>query len=231
VFGATTLPLSITYRCPRSVIAIAQQYVPQIECAPTAEDGEVLHPATWSLDSFSDSDLVVCRNTAPLIDLAYRCIAAGRPVRVMGREIGQGLINIVQRVAGRRTVAVDAFLIKLATWRTRMLAKVRDDESKAAAIEDKATCIEMLARGVETVAELVRAIDAIFADGTCGVRLATVHKAKGLEAPRVFILEPDLMPSKWARQAWQVEQEANLAYVAVTRALETLVYLPLAIVG
>jgi CelD/BcsL family acetyltransferase involved in cellulose biosynthesis len=39
------------------------------------------------------------------------------------------------------------------------------------------------------------------------------------------------MPSKWARQAWQVEQEANLAYVAVTRALETLVYLPLAIVS
>jgi DNA helicase-2/ATP-dependent DNA helicase PcrA len=231
VFGATTLPLSITYRCPRSVVAIAQQYVPQIECAPTAEDGEVLYPKTWSLDSFSDSDLVVCRNTAPLIDLAYRCIAAGRPVRVMGREIGQGLINIVQRVAGRRTVDVAAFLAKLATWRVRMLAKVGDDAAKADAIEDKATCIEMLARGVETVAELVRAIDAIFADGTCGVRLATVHKAKGLEAPRVFILEPDLMPSKWARQAWQIEQEANLAYVAVTRALETLVYLPLAIVG
>jgi urease gamma subunit len=213
------------------VVEIAQRYVPTIECADTAEAGEVLTPATWSLDSFSDSDLVVCRNTAPLIDLAYRMIAAGRPVRVMGREIGQGLVNIVQRVAGRRTTAIDAFLVKLATWRVRMLAKARDDESKVAAVEDKAQCIEMLARSVDTVAELVRAIDAIFADGSGGVTLATVHKAKGLEAPRVFILEPDLMPSKWARQQWQIEQEHNLTYVAVTRALETLVYLPLAIVS
>jgi superfamily I DNA/RNA helicase len=57
-----------------------------------------------------------------------------------------------------------------------------------------------------------------------------VHKAKGLEAQRVFILEPHLMPSKWARQEWQQEQEANIIYVAVTRALETLVYLPLEVV-
>ena len=63
------------------------------------------------------------------------------------------------------------------------------------------------------------------------MRLATVHKAKGLEAPRVFILEPNLMPSPWAKKAWQIEQEGNLQYVAVTRALETLIYLPLEEVG
>ena len=32
-------------------------------------------------------------------------------------------------------------------------------------------------------------------------------------------------PSKAARQPWQLEQEANLAYVAITRAQEDLVYI------
>jgi ATP-dependent exoDNAse (exonuclease V) beta subunit len=31
------------------------------------------------------------------------------------------------------------------------------------------------------------------------------------------------MPSQWARQEWQQDQETNLIYVAVTRAQETLV--------
>ena len=84
--------------------------------------------------------------------------------------------------------------------------------------------------GLETVEQLVSEIQTIFSDSAKGLTLATVHKAKGLEAPRVFILEPDLMPSRWATQEWQQEQERNLIYVAVTRALETLVYLPLDIV-
>ena len=31
------------------------------------------------------------------------------------------------------------------------------------------------------------------------------------------------MPSKWARQTWELEQEANLQYVAVTRSKDRLV--------
>ena len=85
--------------------------------------------------------------------------------------------------------------------------------------------------GKVIVVLLTDAIEAIFSNNASGTTLATVHKAKGLEAPRVFILNPDGMPSKWARQEWQMQQERNLQYVAVTRALETLVYLPLEIVG
>ena len=36
------------------------------------------------------------------------------------------------------------------------------------------------------------------------------------------ILSPELMPSKWARQEWQAEQEQNLIYVTDTRTMETL---------
>jgi len=53
--------------------------------------------------------------------------------------------------------------------------------------------------------------------------LSTVHKAKGLEANRVFIIRPDLMPLPNSR-GWQAAQEKNLHYVAVTRAKYELVY-------
>ena len=232
LFKAETLPLSITYRCPRAVVEVAQRFVPHIECSDTAEDGEILHPKDWAVDSFSDSDLVVCRNTAPLIQLAYKCIAEGKQVHVMGREIGKGLVNVVKKVAGKRIKKIDAFNVKLDKWAMAQKRKVKDgDEAKKAAIQDKVECISILAAGLDTVPELIKAIEAIFSDSSQGTTLATVHKAKGLEAPRVFLLEPDLMPSRWATQEWQMEQERNLQYVAVTRALETLVYLPLEIVG
>lgn len=57
-----------------------------------------------------------------------------------------------------------------------------------------------------------------------GTLLSSVHRAKGLEAKRVFILRPDLMPHPKAKSEWERGQEANLQYVAETRAIEELVY-------
>ncbi len=56
------------------------------------------------------------------------------------------------------------------------------------------------------------------------MRLLTAHRAKGLEFPRVFLWGRNaFMPSKYARQDWQKKQELNLEYVALTRAMRTLV--------
>ena len=54
--------------------------------------------------------------------------------------------------------------------------------------------------------------------------LSTIHKAKGLENDRIFFLAPELIPSKYATQPWQYEQEQNLFYVCVTRAKRELIY-------
>ncbi len=54
------------------------------------------------------------------------------------------------------------------------------------------------------------------------VTLMTVHAAKGLEFPVVFIvgLEENLFPSQFAVKPSEVEEERRLLYVAVTRAME-----------
>lgn len=55
-------------------------------------------------------------------------------------------------------------------------------------------------------------------------KLVTVYRKLGretnaLEAERIFLLEPDEMPLKWPnQQAWELEQERNVKYVALTRA-------------
>jgi DNA helicase II / ATP-dependent DNA helicase PcrA len=68
-------------------------------------------------------------------------------------------------------------------------------------------------------ADLCRKIDALFNSEQPDMTLSTVHKAKGLEADRIFLLNPDEMPLKWPnQQAWELQQEHNLKYVALTRA-------------
>ena len=54
------------------------------------------------------------------------------------------------------------------------------------------------------------------------VTLMTVHAAKGLEFPVVFIvgLEENLFPSQFAAKPSEIEEERRLLYVAITRSME-----------
>ncbi len=57
-----------------------------------------------------------------------------------------------------------------------------------------------------------------------GVTLASIHSAKGLEWPIVFVVgcSEGLLPLQYAETAVQLEEERRLAYVAVTRAADRL---------
>ena len=59
-------------------------------------------------------------------------------------------------------------------------------------------------------------------DTTERVTLMTVHAAKGLEFPVVFIvgLEENLFPSQFAVKPQEIEEERRLLYVAITRSME-----------
>lgn len=55
------------------------------------------------------------------------------------------------------------------------------------------------------------------------ITLCSVHKSKGLEWNRVFVLGLYELMGRECSQHWQTVQEINLQYVAVTRAQELLV--------
>ena len=64
--------------------------------------------------------------------------------------------------------------------------------------------------------------DENLSDTTERVTLMTVHAAKGLEFPVVFIggMEENLFPSQFCTKPGEIEEERRLLYVAITRAME-----------
>ena len=226
-FNAIRLPLTVSYRCPTAVVNFAKRWVDHIEAAPSAREGTVTELGfDWTPSIFSATDLVVCRTTKPLVTLVYQLLAARVPAYIMGREIGAGLKSLVEK---RQAAGIDRLIEKLETFTTREVEKAlaRRQEGKAESIKDKTECvmflIETLPTNDRTIPALLRLIDSLFAEGAGKVTLATIHKAKGLEAKKVFWLNSSDCPSAWARQEWQVQQEMNLCYVATTRAQEELV--------
>jgi DNA helicase II / ATP-dependent DNA helicase PcrA len=221
-FSARTLPLSITYRCPTSVVKYAQQWVSHIQARDNAPEGVVQDlGGDWSVELFKPNDLVVCRKSAPLMTVAFRCIRANIPVQVLGREIGDGLKALIKKMNAKN---IDQLSDKLEAYREREVAKAlqADDEQKIEAINDKVGAIQFLIDGLKEdrrdIPSLEAGIDYLFKDKNNSVKLCTIHKSKGLEAERVFWLGRSQCPAKWARQPWQKVEEINLCYVAATRA-------------
>jgi DNA helicase-2/ATP-dependent DNA helicase PcrA len=225
-FNCIELPLTISYRCPQAVVNFAHQWVTHIEAAPSAPEGEVIDMGfDWKTDVFQANDLVVCRTTKPIIQLAYKMLRARVPVRIMGKEIGQGLKNLINKMRAHTLPQLES---KLVDWCTREVEKAtaKMEDSKAAATQDKVDAILCLMQDLHEGAgiyDLMNTIDSLFAEGVNQTVLSTIHKAKGLEANRVFWLNSSQCPAQWARGEWQQQQELNLCYVAVTRAKQTLI--------
>jgi hypothetical protein len=218
----------VSYRCPQAVVEYAQRYVSHIEAHSKAPKGEVavINDAI-PRSMLTAETAIVCRMTAPLVTLAFRLIGKRIPCKILGRDVGARLRDLVERMNANN---LDELTTRIEAWRSRELARAeeKEDEALAQMTNDMAdSVIAMCAsmQGGASVADLLREIDTMFTnDATMSaVTLCTVHKAKGLEWPRVIIIRPDLMPLPWIKKEWQLEQETNIAYVAATRAKETLV--------
>lgn len=227
-FNAIELPLTVSYRCPRNVIAEAQRFVSHIEASPSATEGVVGSMETWGATTFQLSDAIVCRNNAPLVDLAFKLIRFGVRCAVKGRDIGTGLVNLIKKMKADDIADLERNLSEHFTKEADKLIREKK-ENVLASLEDKIATINVFIENLphgSSVNDLIASIERLFVDDGRGtLLLCSIHKAKGLEWPRVFILDPHLMPSKYATQPWQQEQETNLQYVAITRAKQELYYI------
>lgn len=231
-FKAQVLPLTMTRRCAKVVVQHAARLVPEFQCPPEKARGQFV----WLMQErvagvLEKSDMVLCRMKAPLISLCLNLIAANKPATILGTEIGKALIAILEKLTTRKDYegfdkideTLDAYEAELVEHYTS-----RDEPQLAEAIEDQCSAIRTLIdrAAATSLAELSAFIERLFSGDSNKdvILLTTVHKAKGLEAERVFILAPDRLPLNYPNMRPEsAQQEMNLLYVAVTRAKQTLV--------
>ena len=201
-----------------------------IDPAPNAPEGSVTTLESYAPTDFTHDDAILCRVTAPLVSMAFGFIRRNMGVRILGKDIGEGLLTLIKKM---NAPDVDELEVRLRRWADREEAKLRERGKDQAAdnIVDKFTClkifIDILPENDRSVATVCKSIQTLFTNNNQGLlTLCTVHKAKGLEWDRVFILDRSkYMPSKWAKQDWERRQERNLIYVAITRARRDLFYI------
>ena len=228
-FNAITLPLSVTYRCPKAVVNYAQKWVNHIESHPDSKDGEIIFQSpSEMLKSIQPGDAIICRNTKPLVETAYSLLRQNIPCKVEGRKIGEGLIKIIKKWKTVKTVS--ALQTKLEEWSEKEIEKnkTRERYMVCQEIEDKVNTIQIFIEQCDPedlISVLEEKIKNLFSDngGSNMVVLSTIHRAKGKEWDNVFCLKMgELSPSKWAKKSWEHVQEENLCYVQVTRSRDKL---------
>lgn len=225
-FDCKELPLNITYRCPESHVDHVQRLVPEIEAREDAPEGEIKHGSLSEIgDVVESGDYILCRTNAPLIKNAIRLAKAGTKVNVVGRNIKQRLISIVDQVG------FDNFLENLKEYHRERAEKVKENDAGGGKLEmlrDQFLCLQEVyeAFAPDTAYDLKEEIKNLFREDEDAVKLMTVHKAKGLGNERIIIIRPDLMPLEWRGQKdWEYAQEENLIYTAETRSKKELIYL------
>lgn len=241
--GCVVLPLTVTRRCGHAIVAEANQIVPDFQAHETNHPGQVSdakYPTyerddqtierPWEeqyLSQVRPGDFILCRVNAPLVNNCFRLLKRGIKANIQGRDIGTGLITTINKLDA---ADVKDLIGKVSDWlaseTVKENAKRLPSETRLIALQDRADCLIAFTEGQTTVQGVIDRIKTIFSDSGYGVKLSSVHKAKGLEADRVFIIEPKgaTMPHPMARTAWQQDQEMNLRYVAITRAIKHLVW-------
>jgi superfamily I DNA/RNA helicase len=231
-FGTSTLPLSICYRCPKDVVRMAQGLSPEIEWHDENDDGKVSVDAErFHPNLFEANDLIVCRLNAPIIKAALQLARAGKRCVVLGRDFGRSLSSLVKSFRCRDIEEVpDA----ASRWKTKKVKTLLDmgrdmDSPSVVAIVDKHEALmhfltEMSPR---SIAEYLGMIESLFSDDEDGrsIVLSTVHKAKGKEFDRVFVLDAGYIGR--FKKSRGDDQESNIMYVAVTRAKRELGFVDL----
>lgn len=218
--------LPVLYRCDMAIIREARRIVPDIEPKPGCGPGIV----TWdsAVSDINDGDMVLCRFNEPLMRLHSELTRKGVPCRFNGDgSETEDILSTIDRFSDSDSISAFEKDGLFARMRLDIVRKADSlvrggiPKSDAAAsggvvsAMDRLATIEAIGVGCQSVSQLKARIRAIFAPGTDGVLLSTIHKAKGLEADRVHIIR--------ARNPYSVggaesAEEENLRYVAITRA-------------
>lgn len=213
---ATELGLTVTYRCGSSIVDLARQLVPDYCAAPNAPTGAITRcDADEMNEAAREGDFILSRTNAPLVPVCMALLRRGVRARIKGRDIGRGVVALIRKLRAKTVADVPARLEAHVTRELKRAAKLTEKarERREEYVRDQASIVTFLCEGAATIAEIETRCNELFADDAQrgAVMCSTVHRAKGLEAERTFLLEGTFRISS------DIEEQ-NIRYVAITRA-------------
>lgn len=221
------LPLSYCYRCGKNIVNTANTVHNIMESPEWMYDGEVID--NGNLLYVKAGDFVLCRNTKPLVKLYFEFLLLEKPAYIKGSDIGKGLVKVLNEYKSLSSQDTLTEMNKELNniYRNLIQHGVQQPQKhqKYLSYREKIDIIELFSWKYKTTNEIIEIINKIFADDGEGIILSTIHKSKGLEADDVYFYLPQLIPSKYASKPWELDQEANLLYVAMTRAKKRLIFI------
>jgi superfamily I DNA/RNA helicase len=220
--NATELTLTTTYRCPKCVVKLAQALVPDYKVDASAPEGEELTISLADIvGKVAVGDAILSRLNAPLMPLALSLLRKGVSARIEGRDIGRQLLGMVKQF---RAKSIPDYIQRVESWFNKQVArygKLKNADTKISTARDIADTLQAVADGCAGVKDIENRIYSLFQDTDSNskpaVVLSSVHKAKGLEWERVFILNSTF-------RTGQGIEEDNIRYVAMTRVKRTIVF-------
>lgn len=243
---ATQLPLTTCFRCPTSIIALAKEIRPDIVGAKT-EAGTITPVDIEAVTELAlPGDLIISRFRAPILLLIFDFIDRNVKVRVAEDEASEFIGELkmlfkqaeLQASIKRRYKTFEALK---ETVFARNMWVIRQNAAKIAKAAEREIYLESETQYLEkrlaflhkkhekwqkkcrTVSAILERIKAFVSAKKDAIKLSTIHRAKGLEEKRVFVLDFDQLPfARQGQRDWEKVQELNLKYVAITRASEQL---------
>ncbi len=222
-----TLPMNISQRCSVAVCDDANSIFGEnpIEAKYGAKAGSVAEcDMDFMVANVKVNEFILCRTNAPLIKLCWKLIRAKLPARVLGRDIGYGLIALLnETIKDNKTEDINilAQAITVTTRTTVDMLNAADKQVAAEAALDRGECLLVFFEGCTTIEQIKEKINFVFTDEKCDViLLSTVHKIKGSEAETVYIINPEILQHPKGNP----EEEKCIAFVAITRAKTNLFY-------
>lgn len=219
--NTVTLPLSMTYRCAQDIVAEACKVFPDgIVAAPGAAKGFV---GDGTFKDAQEGDFILCRNNAPLVDAFITLLRQGKKCTILGKEFGDELVSLIDSVE-------DVWGLEqvLENMISKLQKKGVKSPTKCEAYDKLNEKVNVLLSLYEYFGDLEtvrsRIYDIFVENASRGITLSTIHKSKGLEADRIFFLQPELLPSKYATTELALYAEKCLQFVAITRARKSLIY-------
>jgi DNA helicase-2/ATP-dependent DNA helicase PcrA len=238
--GCIELPLTYTRRCSKAIVAAANEYVPDFMAFETNREGSVNddeYPDRYRgygnsfLSEVADHSLIISRTGAVASFLGRELLRNNRNVCFLGKDLAKTIKKIINNAGNMEgdSFTMNQLRVNLTRERIELLEAENNRKRPRASVLDRIEEVygycSMMVEGCSRYDQVMDNIDQRF-NNPDGIRLGTVHSAKGLEAENVYICAPRgaEMPHKKAKKGWEIQQEYNLIYVALTRGIDTVTW-------